>query len=180
LTKHVALLRAVNVGGTGAVKMAELRAMAEAMGFTEVQTLLQSGNLVFRAPSDKAGALEGLIQAELARRFGLTTAVIVRSAKAWADMLGANPFPAEAKADPSHLLVTPLSAAPAAGAEAALRAAIKGRETARVIGDCAWLVYPDGIGESKLTMAVVEARLGVTGTARNWNTASKIAALLAA
>ena len=81
MTKHVALLRAVNVGGTGAVKMAELRAMAEAMGFTEVQTLLQSGNLVFRAPSDKASALEGLIKAELARRFGLTTTVIVRSGR---------------------------------------------------------------------------------------------------
>ena len=177
MTKHVALLRAVNVGGTGAVKMAELRAMAQAMGFTDVQTLLQSGNLVFRAPPGKAGALEGLIQAELARRFGLTTPVIVRSAKAWAALLAANPFPDEAKADPSHLLVAPLSGTPAAGAEAALRAAIKGRERVQVIGDSVWLVYPDGIGESKLTMAVVEAWLGVTGTARNWNTASKIAAL---
>jgi uncharacterized protein (DUF1697 family) len=177
MTLHIALLRAVNVGGTAAVKMADLKAMARDMGFEDVQTVLQSGNLVFRAPAGKDAALEERIEAALEKTFKLKTTVIVRSAGAWAKLVDGNPFGAEAKADPSHLLVMPLKAKPAHGAEAALQAAIKGREEARVIDDAAYIVYPDGIGNSKLTIAVIERALGVTGTARNWNTVTKLAAL---
>jgi uncharacterized protein (DUF1697 family) len=177
MTLHIALLRAVNVGGTAAVKMADLKAMAKDMGFTDVQTVLQSGNLVFRAAGGKDHALESRIEAELEKRFGLKTTVIVRSASAWAELVAGNPFEAEAKADPSHLLVMPLNAEPVAGAETDLQAKIKGREEARVVGDAAYIVYPDGIGRSKLTIAVIERALGVTGTARNWNTVMKLAAL---
>jgi uncharacterized protein (DUF1697 family) len=91
--------------------------------------------------------------------------------------MAANPFAEAASNDPSHLLVMPMKTAPAAGAEAALLAMIKGRELAQVIGACAYLVYPDGIGESKLTSAVIERALGVAGTARNWNTVTKLAAM---
>ena len=178
MSLYVALLRAVNVGGTAAVKMADLKAMAGDMGFDAVQTVLQSGNLVFRAASGKDRGLESRIEAELERRFKLKTTVIVRSAGAWAKLVDGNPFGAEAKADPSHLLVMPLNAEPAAGAEAALQAKIKGREEARVVGDVAYIVYPDGIGRSKLTIAVIERALGVVGTARNWNTVMKLAALV--
>ena len=156
--------------------MADLKALAEGLGFTGVQTLLQSGNLVFRARAGKD--LEGRIEAELEKRLGVGCAVIVRSAKAWGEIIADNPFKAAAKADPGHLLVMPLKAAPAADREAALLAAIKGRETARVIGDVAYIVYPDGIGESKLTNAVIEKQLGVKGTARNWNTVLKLAAMV--
>jgi uncharacterized protein (DUF1697 family) len=179
MTMHIALLRAVNVGGTAAVKMADLKVMAKEMGFDDVQTVLQSGNLVFRAGAGKDAALESRIAAELEKRFALKTTVIVRSASAWAKIVEANPFEAEAKADPSHLLVMPLNAAPAAGAEANLWAKIKGREEARVVGDAAYIVYPDGIGRSKLTIAVIERALGAVGTARNWNTVTKLAALVA-
>lgn len=178
MTLHIALLRAVNVGGTGAVKMADLKAMAKDMGFEDVQTVLQSGNLVFAAAGHKDQALESRLEAELKTRFDLTTTVIVRGAKAWGELIEANPFAAEAKADPSHLLVMPLKDRPKAGAEDALRAAIKGQEAARVIGDVAYIVYPDGIGRSKLTIAVVEKALGATGTARNWNTVTKLAGLV--
>jgi uncharacterized protein (DUF1697 family) len=177
MTLHIVLLRAVNVGRTAAVKMADLRAMASDLGFSDPQTLLQSGNLVFRVPSDKPPDLERRIEAELERRLGLAVAVIVRSARAWAGIIADNPFKAEANQDPSHLLVMPLKAAPAPDREAALQAAIKGRERVRVIGAQAYLVYPDGIGRSKLTNALIETQLGVKGTARNWNTVTRLAAL---
>ncbi len=175
MSMHIALLRAVNVGGTGKVKMADLRDMAQAMGFTQVSTVLQSGNLVFDAPSAKD--LEERLEAELDKRFGLTSAVIVRSGAEWAKIVAANPFPNEARDDPSHMLAMPLKTSPAADSEAALQAAIKGRETVRVVGHTAYLVYPDGIGESKLTAAIIERHLGARGTARNWNTVLKLAAL---
>jgi uncharacterized protein (DUF1697 family) len=177
MSAYIALLRAVNVGGV-TMKMAELRALAEDIGLAEVRTLLQSGNLVFRADAE-AAALEARLEAEIAARMALSVAVMVRSAKAWARVVAANPFPDEAAADPGHLLVMPLKSAPTEGREAALTAAIKGRERARVIGDVAYLVYPDGVGQSKLTNAVIERQLGVRGTARNWNTAVKLAAMVA-
>jgi uncharacterized protein (DUF1697 family) len=180
LSLHIALLRAVNVGGTAKVPMAELRALAEGLGFTGVQTLLQSGNLVFRSPADNAADLENQLEAALETQLKVKTTVIVRSAKAWTGLIADNPFAAVAKADPGHLLVMPLKTRPAAHREAALQAAIKGRETARVIGEAAYIVYPDGIGRSKLTIAVIEAKLGVKGTARNWNTVGKLAALTSA
>lgn len=174
MSAYIALLRAVNVGGTK-VAMAELRALAEAIGLARPRTLLNSGNLVFEAEGP-AEALERRLEAAIEARFGGPVPVLVRSAEAWAALLAANPYPDEARDDPSHLLVMPLKAAPADRCEAALNAAIKGRERARVIGDVAWLVYPDGIGESKLTIQVVERHLGTVGTARNWNTSVKLAA----
>jgi uncharacterized protein (DUF1697 family) len=175
MSRHIALLRAVNVGGTGKIRMADLKAMAEAMGFAEVQTLLQSGNLVFRP--DAETDLEARIEAELARRFGLKSAVIVRTADQWSRLAEANPYPEAAAKDPSHLLVMPLKTPPKADAEAALQAAIRGAETARVIGQTAYFVYPDGMADTKLTPAVIERCLGAVGTARNWNTTTKLLAL---
>ena len=175
MSMHIALLRAVNVGGTGKIKMADMRDMAQAMGFTQVSTVLQSGNLVFEGPSAKD--LEGRLEAELDKRFGLKSVVIVRSGAEWARIVAANPFPDEAKDDPSHTLAMPLKTAPSVEGESALQAAIKGRETVKLVNRTAYLVYPDGIGESKLTGAVIERHLGAKGTARNWNTVLKLAAL---
>jgi thiosulfate dehydrogenase len=102
----------------------------------------------------------------------------VRTPKDWKELVAGNPFPAEAKDDPSHLVVVFLKKAPAAGDVKALQEAIKGREVVRAKGRHAYAVYPDGIGRSKLTMALIEKKLGAAGTARNWNTIMKIGAML--
>jgi uncharacterized protein (DUF1697 family) len=86
-------------------------------------------------------------------------------------------FEAEAKSDPGHLVVMALKDAPAASAVKALQAAIKGREIVRAAGRHAYIVYPDGIGRSKLTNALIEKTLATRGTARNWNTVMKLAAM---
>ena len=77
---QIALLRAVNVGGRGSLKMSDLRAVAEGLGFTNVRTLLQSGNLVFEAKS-KPAALEGALEAALKQQLGIETDFLIRSAK---------------------------------------------------------------------------------------------------
>jgi uncharacterized protein (DUF1697 family) len=178
MSAFVALLRAVNLGPHNKIGMAELKTVAAGAGLTSARTLLQSGNLLFKAKTKGAPVLEKLLEGALAAELELKTPVVVRSAAQWQDALDANPFPQAAKADPGHLVLMPLKAKPDKAALAALRAAIVGREQVELLRQELYLVYPDGIGRSKLTSALIERKLGVTGTGRNWNTALKIAALL--
>jgi uncharacterized protein (DUF1697 family) len=175
---HIALLRAVNVGGQNKVGMAELRALLEKLGYENPRSLLGSGNLVFDGGDGKSAAeIERQLEGAAKKRLGLDTDFFVRAGKEWQAIIADNPFPKEAKADPGHLLVVALKDAPAAGAVAALQAAIVGRETVRAEGRQAYVVYPDGIGRSRLTMALIEKKLGTRGTARNWNTVLKLGVL---
>jgi uncharacterized protein (DUF1697 family) len=151
VTTYLALLRAINVGGRNTVAMSDLRGLPEKLGFTDARTLMQTGNLVFSGSARPSAALERELEAAAKKRLRLETDFLVRTDKEWERLVGANPFPAEAKDDPSHLVVMFLKDAPGAGAVEALQAAIVGREVVRAVGKQAYLVYPDGIGRSKLT-----------------------------
>jgi uncharacterized protein (DUF1697 family) len=177
MTTHITLLRAINLPRHGKVAMADLRAFMTALGFEDVRVLLQTGNVVFGGGTSKGAALEKLLESEAEKRLGLRTDFMVRTAKEWDAIIAANPFPNEAKDDPSHLVVMVLKAAPAAGGVKALQAAIKGREIVRVEGKQLYITYPDGIGRSKLTAGIIEKHVAARGTGRNWNTVLKIAAL---
>jgi uncharacterized protein (DUF1697 family) len=178
LTPQIALLRAVNVGGRKATS-ADLRALMADLEFENGRTLLQSGNLVFFSAL-AGGELEAAIEQAFAARFGFASDVLVRSAAEWRAVVAANPHRQMAKHDPSHLVVMPLKAAPEGDAVSALKSWIQGREALEAVGRELFIAYPDGIGDSKLTNAVIERRLGARGTARNWNTALKLAAALKA
>jgi len=175
---HAALLRAVNLGPHNKISMRDLQALATDLGLQGARTLLQSGNLVFGAGRLPAARLEATLEREAAKRLALSTDFFVRTASEWRAIVAANPFPAEAEADPAHLVLVCLKSAPPRGAGTALQKAIAGREVARVHGREAYITYPDGIGTSKLTIKVIERALGTSGTARNWNTVLKIGALL--
>lgn len=176
----IALLRAVNVGATNRMTMRDLHDLVAGLGFAKVRTHLAAGNVVFEGGGRSGAAHEALIERELGRGLQVRTDVIVRSASEWRAAIAANPFTAEAAADPAHLLVHFTKSAPVAGAGAALAAAVKGRERTALVGREAYLVYPDGIGRSRLTAPVIEKALGVTGTARNWKTVQALGALAAA
>ena len=171
---HIALLRAVNLAGVNKVSMADLRKLLVGLGFTDAQTLLQSGNVVFSGGSKTTTALEQTLERAAAKQLGLQTDFFVRTAKEWHAIIDANPFPREAKDDPGHLLAVIMKDDVDAAAVAALQKAIVGREVVRAKGRCAYIVYPDGIGRSKLTSAIIEKKLGTRGTARNWNTVLKL------
>ncbi len=175
MTTHIALLRAVNVGGRS-IAMADLRAMFAALGFADARTLMQSGNVIFDGGAETGAALESLLELETETRLRLRADYLVRSAREWTAIVAGNPFPRQAADDPAHLVAMPLKSAPTKPAVAALEAAIKGRETVRVKGRTLYIVYPDGIGRSKLTIALIEKTLGTRGTARNWNTVLKLQA----
>jgi uncharacterized protein (DUF1697 family) len=176
---HIALLRAVNVGGHGKVSMADLKTLMDDIGFVGGRTLLQSGNLVFRADGLEDAAIERLLEAEAGKRIGLKTDVMARDASEWSAAIAANPFPDKAAQDPGHLLLLALKAEPAPGAVAALREAYDGPERFEGWGRHLHVVYPEGVGPSRLTTALIERRLGVRATARNWNTVLKLQAAAA-
>lgn len=176
MTTHIALLRGINVGGHKKVSMAELRDMTTRLGLKDARTILQSGNLFFR--SDRRSAqLERLLEAEVEKRFALKTVLFIRSAEELASVVAKNPFREEAARDPGHLLVLFLKDAPEADAVEALQASIRGPEVVRAGGRHAYMVYPNGVGRSPVTIALIEKKLGTRGTGRNWNTVLKLAAL---
>lgn len=179
MTTHVALLRGVNMAGHKIVGMTGLRAWAEDLGLREVRTLLQTGNVVFRGGTKQGAALEAALEAAAARRLGLETDFMVRTAAELRAIVARNPFPDAAQGDPAHLVVVFLKAAPAAADVAALRAANQGREEIEADGRQLYVVYPDGIGKSRLNAALMDRKLGTRGTARNWNTVLQLAALAA-
>ena len=166
----IALLRAVNVAGHKMVAMADLRELLTTLGFQNVRSVLQSGNLVFDARGASKN-VEALLEKESAKRLGLETAFFVRTAAEWDAIIDANPFPREAKEDPGRLVVLFLKDD---GDGTALQKAIKGREVARGKGKQLYVFYPDGQGRSKLTNALIEKTLGTRATARNWNTVLKL------
>lgn len=179
-TKYVALLRAINVGGNAKIAMADLKALLADLGYVNPQSLLQTGNLVFQTKKTSGDKLEAALERALADRLGLFTDVFVRTANEWQQTIAANPFVNEAIDDPSHLIVMPLKKAPSKAAVKSLVSAIPGRETTAAVGRDLFIVYPDGIGRSKLTNKLIETRLDTRGTGRNWNTVLKIAALTSA
>jgi uncharacterized protein (DUF1697 family) len=174
---YIALLRGINVGGNKMVSMAELKAALTALGFSDVSTLLQSGNVVFTGKAARSAALEATLERDIAKRLGVTCDFHVRTADEWSAMIAANPFPAEAKADPGHLLVTFFKGPLDAARVKALQAAITGPERVRADGCHLYMTFPDGIGNSKA--AVIAGKMLGPGTARNWNTVLKLAARVA-
>lgn len=170
---QIALLRGINVGGNKMVSMAGLRDLFTRLGFSDVKTLLQSGNVVFGGAGRQSPAkIEKMLEAEVG------AVCFVRTAKEWAEIVERNPFKAEAKNDPAHFVAMILKDAPQDVEP--LRRAIAGREKVHLDGRVLYAVYPDGQGTSKLTNAAIEKALGTRGTARNWNTVLKLLAAVSA
>jgi uncharacterized protein (DUF1697 family) len=168
----IALLRGINVGGKAAIRMADLKASFEAIGFEDVATYINSGNVVFRGSKPDAAAIEKRI----AQDFGLEVSVMLRTPKELAGVEKRNPFP---KAEGKRLHVMFLSGKPTAKAIAALDPDRSPPNEFRVVGREIYLHTPTGIGRSKLTIDYFERILGVRATTRNWNTVTKLLELAA-
>ncbi len=162
----VAFLRAVNVGGTGMLKMEALKALASEAGLLDVRTVGQSGNLVFETAMDEAAAASRLA-ASLRTHMEAPVTVVIRPRSALRGVVEANPFPA---ADPAKIGVV-FTASPPPD-EAATEAAGPGGEALRIVAGTLFVHYPDGIGRSRLVLPTW-ARAGTT---RNLRTVTRLAA----
>lgn len=177
MTRFAALLRGVNVGGHNRVPMPELRALCAELGWADVRTYVQSGNVVFAAEGEPA-ALEGALEAGIERRFGFSVPVLVRPAAAWAGYAAGNPFPGASETEPNRVMLALSRHPPHPDAADALRErAADGERIARV-GDALWIHYPGGSGRSRITPAQLDRLAGSAVTTRNWRTVQQLALLL--
>ena len=171
MPRVIALLRAVNLGPVNRVKMADLRAALEGAGYEDVRTLLQSGNVVLSSDEQPAAVAREL-EAIVAREFGVDTDVIVRTRDELADAIERNPI-AEADDQPKRCQVSFLSGEPDAAAVARLSGIDVAPERFEISGREVYAWHPDGLQRSKLARALGDG-LGVSSTARNWNTVKKL------
>jgi uncharacterized protein (DUF1697 family) len=161
MSLQVALLRAINVGGTGKLAMADLRAWIADMGFQNAKTVLQSGNIVLDSNEVAGTDLEEKLERVLEKRFNLRGEVIVRSPEQWAKLISQNPMKPEARTDPSHLLLLFGKHRITREGIDRLEAVIAdkgGRETVRTHGAAAYMFFPDGIGTSRVTTKLINVR----------------------
>lgn len=178
-SRHVALLRAVNVGGRNRIAMSDLRALLNGLGYGEVRTHLQSGNAVFSAP--ERSSPEGLareIEGALAEQVGLPAKVLVRTRAELGRVIAANPLLEMAEGEHSRLLVTFLSHAPDVQALAELAPAEFEPDVFAIGEREIYTWYPQGVRATKLSNAFWERRLGVVASARNWNTVTRLLELM--
>ena len=173
--RYAALLRAVNLVKVNRIAMADLRRILSDLGYAEVKTHLQSGNAVFTSELPP-GTLEDNIAGALEQFAGLRCAVMVRSGPELAAVLAANPL-GRAPENGSRYFVSFLAAEPAAAAADEFGRTDFGPERAWVIGREAYFWCPAGAADTRLTSGLLQKRLGVPGTARNWNTVTKLAEL---
>jgi uncharacterized protein (DUF1697 family) len=173
--RQVSLLRGINVGSAKRIGMAELRAIYESIGCADVTTHIASGNVVLRdarPPDEVSKEAERAIRAAL----GMDVRVVGRTGAELAAVVAADPWP---DADRDHRHVVFLSDVPGRAVVAGLEDAATGGEAALVIGREVHLLLPNGTGRTKLSQALVEKRLGVVATTRNWRTVRRLAELAA-
>jgi uncharacterized protein (DUF1697 family) len=171
VTTYVALLRGINVGGNNKVSMVDLRSMCLGLGYDNVETYIQSGNVVFDAAASEASVVAA-VKAGLLSTFGLTLSVVVRSAAELIEIVQHNPFPAET--DGTKLHVTCFASPLAEAMVAKLDPSFSPPDTFVFRGRDMYLHLPGGMGTSKLAVHIGQ-KLGKLGTSRNWNTILKLA-----
>ena len=171
MEKTIVLLRAVNVGGRK-LPMAELREVCRADGMDDIETYIQSGNLVFGASS--AAVAEKRIEALIEKNFGFKVEAIARTARQWAVHAKGSPFTdADERGNRIHLGLAK-GALAADVAEKLAPKAVHGEEIV-VRGDALWIDFRKGVGDSKLVPAFINKCAGGPVTLRNWRTVLKLA-----
>jgi uncharacterized protein (DUF1697 family) len=170
--RYVAMLRGVNVGGKQ-VKMTALAELFSDLGYADVVTYIQSGNVVFTSPSRGGDALARAIEARLTSGLGLDVRVLLRSRAEIERVQRGNPL-LRAGADPAKLHVTFLAAKPAAALVRAAEALDFGADTFAVAGREVYVHCANGYGRTKINNTFFEKKLATIATTRNWNTVNKL------
>jgi uncharacterized protein (DUF1697 family) len=175
----IALFRGINVTGHNKISMPELRALCADLGWPEVQSYIQSGNLVLKASTTR-GQLETTLEQAVARRFDLSIPVIARTARDWAVCVRENPYPEESRSEPNRVMLALAKASPRPNAAEQLRKRAADGERILQVGDALWIHYAAGVARSKLSPGLLDRVVGSPVTIRNWRTVCKLAELASA
>jgi uncharacterized protein (DUF1697 family) len=173
----ISLLRAVNVGGHNMLKMTTLVDLYESLGLRNAKSYVQSGNVIFRSDARDLARLRKRIEDAIEKNFGFRPGVMLRTSDELRDVILRNPFAARSGIEPAKLAVSFLAGPADAAAKDKIALIKVGPEEMFLEGNHLYTYYPDGMGKSKLTPALLERSLKVPGTARNWNTVTKLLAM---
>ena len=176
MARYVALLRSVNIGGYGRMAMNDLRQTFGSLGYDDVVTYIQSGNVLFSAPSKSEDAIVEAVEHRIAHDFGDSPAVLLRTVAELRRVGSKSPY-AKKGADPARHHVTFLDEAPSKATLKALELPPSGKDELIVDGREVYVYTPDGYAGTKYTGTLLERRLGVVSTTRNWNTVTKLCEL---
>ncbi|WP_422361787.1 DUF1697 domain-containing protein [Reichenbachiella sp.] len=178
MTKYIALLRGINVSGQKLIKMDALRASLDKLGYQNIQTYIQSGNIVFETSESDQEKLENQIHENIKGTFSFDVPVIVRSKEEWTATFGDNPFINNRNEEITKLYVTILAEDPSEENFKVLQDFHSGPEEFIKVGLNLYLFYVNGAGKSKLDHNTIERKLKVKGTSRNWKTTTKLMEML--
>jgi len=173
---HVALLRGINVGGKHRVPMKRLAAIFTELGAGEVQTYIQSGNVIYRATAAEAKTMPARAAAAIEAAFGFAVPVVGRSARQLATILAQNPYLDESD-EPKQLHVALLDRKPTAAALARLDPDRSPPDRYTLVGRDIYLLCPKGLARTKLSCDYFDRTLERTSTMRNWRTMTKLVEL---
>lgn len=171
---YIAMLRGINVGGHKRIKMDQLRESFEALGFEQVKTYIQSGNVVFKAGKLSQAGLSKRIEGKILSDFGFSVSVVSRTGDEMSKTIENNPFLKERGIDQEKLHVTFLSEAPAPAALMKLQALTAAPDQSRCVGKEIYLYLPNGVSESSLMKNPLDRVLSVVTTTRNWRTVNQL------
>ncbi len=171
---YVSMLRGINVGPHKRIKMDELRKSFEGLGFEQVKTYIQSGNVVFKAGKTSSAALGKKIEDRIVSDFGFSASVIVRTGAELGEIIAANPFLKQRGIDLEKLHVTFLSDTPATPALKKLAEFTIAPDQSRCVGKEIFLYLPNGFSASSLWKVPWEKALAVVTTTRNWKTVNSL------
>ncbi|WP_040948798.1 DUF1697 domain-containing protein [Gorillibacterium massiliense] len=175
MSNYIALLRGINVGGNTRMKMAELKLMMEQLGLSQVQTYIQSGNVVFQSEEEEE-PLRTKLEQGIAATFGMSVSVVLRTAAEWERMMLDCPYLSAEDSSADNVQVALLPVEPPQKGIDKLKAVKAEHDDFRVNGRDIYLFLPQGVRDSKLAAAL--SKLGVPATARNWNTVRKLADMI--
>jgi len=170
----ISMLRGVNLGPHNRIKMDALRAVYSSLRFEDPRTYVQSGNVIFKTKEKNSAQLARKIQVAIQNACGCSPEVILRTADEMRKAIAATPFADRPNLEPGKILVTFLAAEPPRDAEATLAKFKDYPEELHLKGRELYIYFPNGAGRSKLPWSSVEKLLGVTGTARNWNSVTNM------
>jgi uncharacterized protein (DUF1697 family) len=170
MPNFVALLRGINVNGKNIIRMDDLRECLGQLGFTNVRTYVQSGNVVFNSASASTTGVRKTIEHALLSDFGFAVPVLLRTPKQLAEIIAGNPFLKQPAIDISKLHTTFLLHNPPSNAEALLQPLAGTSEQLHLMGREIYLHCPAGYGNTKLSNVAIEKKLSVVATTRNWRT----------
>ncbi|SFU42718.1 Uncharacterized conserved protein, DUF1697 family [Pustulibacterium marinum] len=173
---YICLLRSINVSGTNIIKMAELRSFWENLGFSEVKTYIQSGNIIFKSTSKPdVSVLEKAIEIQFQTK---NVSVIIKTPAQLETIIRQNPFLSLKDFDPKKMYISYFQEIPDTSKQKDFEQLQFGEDQFKIIDDVLYIYFGISAGKTKLTNKIIEGKLGISATTRNWNTTNKLFSLV--